>query len=381
MRQRRWKPVVVMMIIIFAGIVGVRQTHFQTVDSYRQEQKQLAGDVFDEVQSPEGELGSMYATMAPSDSEKKKTEELNGREKSGKASVRDAENGNADKKKSKASETSAGTLENNGTEADTKVAKDGKNSQHRGSSRSKSDALNGKSSSSVGKGDRSKKPGKASTASDQSSQSGKDKKTDTQPSGQNVPAAAPSSGQETGQQNTADNNTKNPDVAQNNSTDTSSADHGSSGGKAEDAAGNSGSSGSTATAKPEEAKITCTLEIRCDSLVENKKQAQESIWKYIPSNGKILDTVSVKVDKGASVYDVLDKACKAKGIALDADYTPAYKSYYVRGIGHIYEKQAGSMSGWIYKVNGTAPNKGASAYKVSEGDVISWKYTCDGRST
>lgn len=381
MRQRRWKPVVVMMIIIFAGIVGVRQTHFQTVDSYRQEQKQLAGDVFDEVQSPEGELGSMYATMAPSDSEKKKTEELNGREKSGKASVRDAENGNADKKKSKDSETSAGTLENNGTESDPKVAKDGKNSQHRGSSRSKSDALNGKSSTSVGKGDRSKKPGKASTASDQSSQSGKDKKTDTQPSGQNVPAAAPSSGQETGQQNTADNNTKNPDDAQNNSTDTSSADHGSSGGKAEDAAGNSGSSGSTATAKPEEAKITCTLEIRCDSLVENKKQAQESIWKYIPSNGKILDTVSVKVDKGASVYDVLDKACKAKGIALDADYTPAYKSYYVRGIGHIYEKQAGSMSGWIYKVNGTAPNKGASAYKVSEGDVISWKYTCDGRST
>mgnify|MGYP002673693889 FL=1 len=379
MRQRRWKYVVVMMIIIFAGIAGVRQTHFQTVDSYRQEQKQLAGDVFDGIQSPEGELGSMYATIAPSDSEK--TEGSSGQEKSGKASVQDTENGNTDKKTSKDPEISAGTLENNGTEAGSKAAKDGKNSRHRGSSRSKSDALNGKSSTSVGKGEKPKKPGKASTASDQSSQSGKDKKTDTQPSGQNVPAADPSSGQETGQQNTADNNTKKPDAAENNSTDTSSADHSSSGGKAEDAAGNSGSSGSTATVKPEEAKITCTLEIRCDSLVQNKKQAQESIWKYIPSNGKILDTVSVKVDKGASVYDVLEKACKAKGVALDADYTPAYKSYYVRGIGHIYEKQAGSMSGWIYKVNGTAPNKGASAYKVSEGDVISWKYTCDGRST
>lgn len=39
------------------------------------------------------------------------------------------------------------------------------------------------------------------------------------------------------------------------------------------------------------------------------------------------------------------------------------------------------MSGWIYKVNGTAPNRGASAYKVSDGDAISWYYTCDGKTT
>ena len=68
-------------------------------------------------------------------------------------------------------------------------------------------------------------------------------------------------------------------------------------------------------------------------------------------------------------------------MALDAEYTAMYKSYYVKGIGHIYEKQAGDMSGWIYKVNGLSPNMGASSYKLSEGDTITWAYTCDGKTT
>lgn len=139
--------------------------------------------------------------------------------------------------------------------------------------------------------------------------------------------------------------------------------------------------GSTVTTTPEAEKISCTIEIRCDSLVKNKKQAQESIWKYIPDDGEILAKVTVQMEKGATVYDVLAKACKVKGIAVDAEYTPLYKSYYIKGIAHLYEKQAGDMSGWIYKVNDVAPNRGASAYKISDGDVISWRYTCDGRTT
>lgn len=67
------------------------------------------------------------------------------------------------------------------------------------------------------------------------------------------------------------------------------------------------------TTTPEAEKISCTIEIRCDSLVKNKKQAQESIWKYIPDDGEILAKVTVQMEKGATVYDVLAKACKAKG--------------------------------------------------------------------
>ncbi len=45
MRQRNGKYIIVGMLVIFAVILGVRQTHFQSVDSYRQEQRQLAKDV------------------------------------------------------------------------------------------------------------------------------------------------------------------------------------------------------------------------------------------------------------------------------------------------------------------------------------------------
>ncbi len=55
--------------------------------------------------------------------------------------------------------------------------------------------------------------------------------------------------------------------------------------------------GSTVTTTPEAEKISCTIEIRCDSLVKNKKQAQESIWKYIPDDGEILAKVTVQMER------------------------------------------------------------------------------------
>ena len=135
------------------------------------------------------------------------------------------------------------------------------------------------------------------------------------------------------------------------------------------------------TPMPKDEKITCTIEISCSSLLENKSSVDESILKYIPRDGQILPRTSLSVEKGASVYDVLAQVCKAKDIAIDAQYTPMYKSYYLRGIGHIYEKQAGDRSGWIYEVNGVSPNRGASSCRVAEGDVICWQYTCDGKNT
>ena len=49
----------------------------------------------------------------------------------------------------------------------------------------------------------------------------------------------------------------------------------------------------------------------------------------------------------------------------------------VEGINQLYELDCGKNSGWMYSVNGTFPNYGASAYKPKDGDVILWVYTCD----
>ena len=54
-----------------------------------------------------------------------------------------------------------------------------------------------------------------------------------------------------------------------------------------------------------------------------------------------------------------------------------YGSYYVRGIAHLYEMDAGDNSGWLYSVNGKRPELGASGFLVSEGDAVLWRYTCN----
>jgi hypothetical protein len=138
---------------------------------------------------------------------------------------------------------------------------------------------------------------------------------------------------------------------------------------------------SKATAKvPAKNTITCTIEIRVDSLNDRRDTLEPDILTYVPENGILLEKTKVTVKKNTTAYQILAQVCKAKKIALDAEYTPLYGSYYVKGIGHLYEMDAGDMSGWLYMVNGTVPDVGASAYELSDGDTVLWGYTCDGRS-
>lgn len=128
----------------------------------------------------------------------------------------------------------------------------------------------------------------------------------------------------------------------------------------------------------EDGKISCTVQIRCDSLVQKKDEAAKSMKKYIPSDGTVLKELQVNIEEGSSAYDVLSLVCEAENIPLDAEYTPLYKSYYVKGIAHLYAGKAGKYSGWLYQVNGKSPEVAASDYTVEKGDSIVWGYTCDG---
>ncbi len=131
--------------------------------------------------------------------------------------------------------------------------------------------------------------------------------------------------------------------------------------------------------EPEPAKqATCTISIRCDTILSNMDNLDPAKAGYVPSSGTILSTTTVSISDGDSAYDVLKRACSAAGIQLEASYTAAYGSYYVEGIGNLYEFDCGSESGWMYKVNGWFPNYGCSSYSVSDGDSIVFCYTCNG---
>ena len=99
--------------------------------------------------------------------------------------------------------------------------------------------------------------------------------------------------------------------------------------------------------------------------------------ELIPSDGWILGTVEMTFSEGESVFDVLQRACIEQGIHMEYMNTPLTGRAYIEGIGNIYEFDAGSLSGWMYSVNGWFPNYGCSQYQLADGDVISWVYTCD----
>lgn len=123
--------------------------------------------------------------------------------------------------------------------------------------------------------------------------------------------------------------------------------------------------------------ITCTISISCESVLGSLDKLTEAKKQIIPTNGVMLDTVSVNVKSGSTVFEVLKKATKENNVQLEYNYTPAYKTYYIEGIGNLYEFDAGDLSGWMYSVNGTFPGVGCSGYKVSDGDAINWYYTCN----
>lgn len=123
---------------------------------------------------------------------------------------------------------------------------------------------------------------------------------------------------------------------------------------------------------------TCTITIRCDTILKNMANLSPGKDKYVPSNGVILAASTVEFQEGDTVFDVLKRACSYAGIPLEYSYTPLYESYYIEGINNLYEFDCGEQSGWMYKVNGWFPNYGCSSYKLKDGDNIVWSYTCNG---
>ena len=124
-------------------------------------------------------------------------------------------------------------------------------------------------------------------------------------------------------------------------------------------------------------KLTCTLTIRCDNILDHLDQFNADKLSILPSDGVIYSTRQVTFYEGESVFDVLLRETQKNRIHMEYEKTPLYNSNYIEGIQNIYEFDCGNLSGWMFCVNGWYPNYGCSRYLVQDGDVIEWNYTCD----
>ncbi len=91
-----------------------------------------------------------------------------------------------------------------------------------------------------------------------------------------------------------------------------------------------------------------------------------------------LPATSVTLAQGSTVYDLLNKALTSAGmscIGAESNYVSAI----TKGSETLAAGDKGPYSGWMYSVNGTAPNVGIRDYKLKDGDRVTFYYVEDWR--
>lgn len=124
-------------------------------------------------------------------------------------------------------------------------------------------------------------------------------------------------------------------------------------------------------------ELTCTLSVRCDTILKNIAWLDKEKIDIVPKDGVIFAEKTVTFYEGESVFNLLLREMKRNKIHMEFENTPIYNSAYIEGISNLYEFDCGELSGWMYKVNDWFPNYGCSRYQLKAGDKVEWVYTCD----
>lgn len=132
----------------------------------------------------------------------------------------------------------------------------------------------------------------------------------------------------------------------------------------------------------EDKKEYVTISISAATLLTHWDMLKPALQseKYVPKTGVILKSTKYEIlSKDETVWAILKRATNEHGIHLEYEGAGdnQYGSVYIEGINHLYEFDAGDLSGWMYSVNGQFPSFGVSAVTVKNGDNIQFKYTVD----
>jgi len=132
--------------------------------------------------------------------------------------------------------------------------------------------------------------------------------------------------------------------------------------------------GCTANEEKAEDTLNCTVKISCEELLDEIDKLDEPKKGFVPEDGIMLFKEDVAFSEGEAAFDVVKELLDEEGVQLEYEKVPAYDSVYIEGIGNIYEKDAGDMSGWGYTVNGEYISTGLNKYILQDGDVVEFSY-------
>ena len=89
------------------------------------------------------------------------------------------------------------------------------------------------------------------------------------------------------------------------------------------------------------------------------------------SDGGIILSAEYALTEGDSVFDILSRVLNYEDIPFGYSGT---SNVYIRSIAGLSEFDYGAASGWIYLVNGKAPDINCAKYYPEDGDEITFKY-------
>lgn len=142
--------------------------------------------------------------------------------------------------------------------------------------------------------------------------------------------------------------------SQRKSTEKENGTSSSSGNKASSSSNSSSSNGnSQSTTASSTASSTVTVSVSVSSSA---------------ADGRVSGSAHPTFKKGATAYDAL---C-ATGLSVSTK--SSQYGLYVSAIGGLAEFEYGGKSGWMYSVNGSAPNVSCGKYVLKDGDTVSWYY-------
>lgn len=142
--------------------------------------------------------------------------------------------------------------------------------------------------------------------------------------------------------------------SQSKSTEKENGTSSSSGNKASSSSNSSSSNGnSQGTTASSAASSTVTVSVSVSSSA---------------ADGRVSGSAHPTFKKGATAFDAL---C-ATGLSVSTK--SSQYGLYVSAIGGLAEFEYGGKSGWMYSVNGSAPNVSCGKYVLKDGDTVSWYY-------
>lgn len=109
--------------------------------------------------------------------------------------------------------------------------------------------------------------------------------------------------------------------------------------------------------------------------IEEEKKENTIVYSIVISSEEVpLSATEMEITEGDTVLQSLIDITKSKKIQMDYRGGQGATAY-VEGIDNVYEFDRGQGSGWMFRVNGIFPDRGAGAIPLKPGDRVEWLYT------